>query len=718
MLEDGYPESGKVGVVAKNGSLGRVSLEDGSILEEKENTFPETATCHGIKLGPKFGFVCGEPSGRTSLYEFVAPFDAKQVADFDDPRVVTESGQGNVIISGSCGKKDEAAPPPKSGDAKKPVSKSFCVRTFDGVMREIRVRGDLGAERIVALGDGRVVVLVPPRPGSMGQISIIDKSSAKHVSIKVADDAPVRELENGMWLEGFQESGKDEIGGWVEAGGPMLGVRIKLDGTLTAGQLVEEDNGVLTAGPFALAVGTRGRALETLDGGLTWKDIVMPAVDTGQKHDDRVRRCSVIGCALPGLLRVGWGEPAVKDDLAEATDPEPLKVPLSKLTSPTLRVDCGAPQESHLVAKAPPPKKPAGPVVSGQTPGGWLPFRGVDPPVLGKDEVGIDNGAAFDVTPMRTYAWGKKDSDWTRTGRYKILFADRFSVDEVRSSATTQAPWVSETVASDLLGVGAYGYSINWAAAEEPSGKAALVSACRGRACTVFAVENDRPVLPFRSPNQNEQVERPISGSAVRIGEAWFYLGEGVSSDRMELQRTDLGTAKGMREIPRPHQPRYSSVGAPRLVRRATGAGLGLYFTAKQSFLDKNGERYVLPIDMDSGALGDPIDLGPNDASSLKLQTCGESDRDGWLVITTASYPMADVKVDGLGYGVDSFEMRTRLDPGFACIEAATGTVNLDPPSATAKAAVKTELQNPFSLVVRQVSSGKHTGLRCKIETK
>lgn len=715
-LEDGYPDEGRTGVVIRGGALARVSLDDGSVLDVDEHAVPETATCHAIKLGPKFGFVCGDPTGATTLYEFHAPLSIKEVAAFDEPRVVVESGQGLVVISGSCARTN---PQPVAPAAKSP--KSFCVRAMDGALREIRVRGNVGAERVVALSDGRVAVLVPPRPGSLGQISLIDKATAKHVTIKVADDAPLAQLESGMWLDGFQESGPGEIAGWVEAGGPILGVRIKLDGTLTPGQLAEEERGVMVSGPYGLAVGAQGRALETVDGGLTWKDIVLPVLP-GRSNvaiDDRVRRCGTIGCALPGLLRVGWAEPSASGDLEEAPEPAVLRVSMSRLTHAPLQVACGAPTT---------PKSPASskrtPPGYGQAPGGWSAFLDVDGPSLAADEVGLDNGAPFDQTPMRAYVWGKKDSDWGRTGKLEMRFGDRFSLDPMRASAVTRSFWNDQESAGISLGVGGqYAYSVSWSASPEVSGNAAIVWSCRSSSCQLYGVDSGRAVLPFRPGRGANNLTPPLWGSTVRVGESWFYLGDSARPDHLALYRVDLGAVRRVVELPRPHAPRYGSQQPIRLVRRASGSGLGVTFTMRRSYEDRRGERFVVPIDPETGDVGEAVSLGPNDLGALQsagaLRACDDT-RDGWVMELSSNDPVALVDVLGESYYMDSVDARVRLDPGFGCVEAVAALSDRDPPTK-AKPAANQPAQRPvgggqtFPLVVSQVGSGRRLGFDCSV---
>ncbi len=53
------------------------------------------------------------------------------------------------------------------------------------------------------------------------------------------------------------------LGGWVEAGGPFVGVEITLDGKVKAGDVRDDAGGAIFGGRFAVALGDGGRAWET-----------------------------------------------------------------------------------------------------------------------------------------------------------------------------------------------------------------------------------------------------------------------------------------------------------------------------------------------------------------------------------------------------------------------------------------------------------------------
>ena len=60
-----------------------------------------------MRLGAGFGFVCGEREGGTSIYAFEAPLAMRAVMRFKRPRFVSSSGNGALVIRGTCS--DDAA---------------------------------------------------------------------------------------------------------------------------------------------------------------------------------------------------------------------------------------------------------------------------------------------------------------------------------------------------------------------------------------------------------------------------------------------------------------------------------------------------------------------------------------------------------------------------------------------------------------------------------
>ncbi|XXX81138.1 hypothetical protein WMF30_20480 [Sorangium sp. So ce134] len=671
-VEDGWPDSSATAVVARGGALARVSLRDGAVVDVVPDAYPEReATCHAIRTGASFGFVCGEREGPTTLYAFQPPLGMRRLMRFETPRFVASSGNGALVIRGSC---DE------DGDARD--GGAYCIVAADGGTREIHVRAparDLGIERVVALSDGRVALLAPPRAGGAGQLMLIKGSEVNTVPLILPTKprSAARDLQRGMWLEGFEEREPGVLGGWVEAGGPIVGVRIDVkSGNVTAGAPRQDATGAILSGRFALSLGEGERPAESTDGGMTWRSIEVPERDDDTAAS-RTRACGPVGCVFKGWIRVGWGKTAVPDDLAEAKPPPVLQTPL-RVGSP-VGMRCEAlgsstpplpdrPSAARAVPTARPAPSGARPPSKETPTSAWAPFRNTPPPALGADEIGLDNGAPYDIVTMRAYAWGKRGADWARAGRWLIRFDDRFDPEGgVRSSGVSASPWSDEASAAEALGVANYG-AASWGAYLDPGGRAALTHVCRGAGCSLFAVSEGLPVLPFRDgAGRAGNFLRPFPNGAVRLGETWFFVTPGGSYDAVALWRADLGIARQLATYYRPGRTNYG-VDPPRLVRRALGGGVGLLISTAPDPGVRAGSWHVLPIDRDTGALGEAVPLGRKDLADTPLDRCLPG-QDGWLLDTSVEgSPSFDL--GGSYPSVDGAEFRLRLDPGSACVEA------------------------------------------------
>ena len=200
-VEDGWPDTETTAVVARGGALGRVSLRDGSVVAVAEDAYPEhRSTCHAVRLGLHgVGFVCGEQDGPTTVYAYEPPLAMRPVLRFEKPRFVAASGNGAIVLRGRC--TDEAVHDGAAGGQSAPEeadARWYCVRSPTGDLREIRVKGasaDLGVERVVGLGDGRIAVIVPPRGGSPGGLSVISGNATASVPLEMPAEprvAPTR----------------------------------------------------------------------------------------------------------------------------------------------------------------------------------------------------------------------------------------------------------------------------------------------------------------------------------------------------------------------------------------------------------------------------------------------------------------------------------------------------------------------------------------------
>ncbi|MEP7123370.1 MAG: hypothetical protein ABJE95_20760, partial [Byssovorax sp.] len=429
-LEDGFPDSPTTAIVARGGALVRVSLHDGSILATSEDAYPDRlAACHALRVGAGAGFLCGERDGATIVYEFAPPFALRPALRFARPRFVSASGNGALVVRGAC-------EDPANGAAAdvEDGARPYCIRSAAGELHEIRIKGEIGVERVIALASGRVVVLVPPRGGSPGQITILGGVAATTIPLTLPSEPPFvdRLLRRGMWLDGFEEREKGVLTGWVEAGGPVIGVRLKLDGKVIAGDVRDDAGGAILAGRFGLSLGEGGRAAETTDGGLHWEVLDLPERDDEAERSGPTRACGPAGCVLGGWLRVGWGKAESEDDMRPAAAPPPSYTPTRSSPQIGFTCDLGAVATPPLaVVKAAPPRVagkaaivprtfgPAGVVATLSsryaigpgatapvTPNGWSTFRNTPAPALADGEIGIDNGPYADTVMVHAYAWG------------------------------------------------------------------------------------------------------------------------------------------------------------------------------------------------------------------------------------------------------------------------------------------------------------------------
>jgi hypothetical protein len=433
---------------------------------------------------------------------------------------------------------------------------------------------------------------------------------------------------------------------------------------------------------------------------------------------------------------------------------KPAKPPTVPYTpfrvSPTIHLACGVtslatPPLPDKRPAIPPPRPIAAHARGGPSPGAlavvasalgasargpqhdtaWSAFRNTEPPPLAADEYGVDNGSSTnEATALHAYAWGKSGADWTRGGRWVVRFDDPFDPSGgVRSSALTASLWSTQTEA--IEGIGTHPYSgTSWAGYLDPSGRSLLASACtRQTGCVLYAIGDGLPVLPYRG-TAGATVGRPFDHGAVRVGETWFFVAPTPSYDGIALWRAELGVA---RQIATYHRvQRYSNFALPRLVRRAAGAGIGMLIAGGKEPTEPTGSWYVLPIDPETGALGEAVVLTRRDLAGASLARCAPG-QDGWMFDVTPETTTA-VDIDNARARLEPVEMRLRLDPGRACVESfaarsdpffanETGPARGLPKLLTSVPARKgggDEAAVPLAATEKQ--SGRRWGLTCRIQ--
>ncbi|PIE06142.1 MAG: hypothetical protein CSA75_01070 [Sorangium cellulosum] len=681
-VDRGVPIAKDRALVAFEGKLIEVLTTDGTVVRVVKDVYPERLSkCQGIPLGRGVGFVCGAEQGSTVVFQYEPPDFLRPVLSYPEPKVVLSSGNGAIVVRAPC---------PKG----KPIAyqSQYCVRSVNGLHREVRFQGDLGAERVVALADGRVAVLIAPRPGAEARLVLLDGSqaSAKTLSFDSLSKRQRALAEQGLWMHGVIEVEPGVLGVWVEAGGPVLGMHIDLEGNVKAGPLQTTPGVILLSGRLGL-VWRRGEGWETTDGGLRWREFVAPF--SIRKKTNGRRGCSAIGCAVEGWLRVGWGKPKNKDEFKEA--------PTSKVARPAyhppqrLRFQCAATGQTS----APPLPIPKTQIVQAhvrppsriQATQGWYPFGSSPAPTLSADQVGVSSGRDYGGLMFRTYAWGPKAADWSQTGRWVVRFDDPFDLGPPVTTLRSASPWQDFTLA-------AMNSNQVRAALLDPGGRSAVLVWCSSHnRCDVFGLTEGMVPVHFKS---NKPM--PLISSAVRADDGWYLLSGQDSLSISVYGVNSNGYVRLIGSYPRVRKNRHDKL---ELVRRATGHGVALWFQPSGK-----SNRLVLPIDTTTGELGTVQDMGRADLDGVVPPLC-LAGQDGWLVDEELPITPSFRLPNGSNFGRRA-RVRMRVSAGQSCLEVIAAHAKASEIQSSRRAS-QLDVRGQIPMVIWDYSAQRKYELKC-----
>jgi len=625
-------------LLANSGELLKIRESDGKLLESDEHAYPGGGECTAVRYGSSSGFVCNDGPNQTALYAFEPPLRMRRVRTFRGARYVAASGNGSLVIRGSCAEPNPGLPG------------AYCIARKSGEFSEIRVRGDLGAERVVALADGRVAVIVPPRLGAAGFLSLIDaRGGEQRVPLKLPSVGPAALLEKGLWLDGFVEQPKADttsnssltsvspstaalatpssstsnqgtvLAGWVVGNEPFAGVRVALDGSVTMGRPENSIDRALLSANHALLVGRTGRTRESTDGGFEWTDVELPSeFDPGRElHDDaRLQGCSELGCAFAGFVRVGFRSRNAAPRLRIANLPESTRVLQPGGSRWSLR--CEATGESSEPALPPVSRSRASTRSDDTVAPPWAPFLELPPPALGAGEIGYDVGPSDgEGTAFRAYVWGERSADWARAGHFQLRLFDRFQVRRgVFQSAITRSPWADAAAAAETFGFDASGNPVSWRAVLDPNQRAGAVLASARGLLDLLLFEEGKTVVRIPNAGRLGFNFGMLSGVA-KLSDAW-YLASFNENHSFVLSKMAAGRVERLAEYPDPGHDVTSAT----LVRGVRGEELGIWVMGRG--------WYLYPIDPVSHALQAPLSASPAELSVMPPPCV--SDADGFLL--------------------------------------------------------------------------------------
>jgi hypothetical protein len=699
----GVPGPKGTAYAAHRGALGRISLRDGRVLETVTGQFPENAQCHGVRLQSGAGFVCSEERGATRVYALQKPLGMKNILSFAGPRYVSDGGAGGLVIRGRC--HDEASEP------------GYYCLVGGTSEREIRVRGDVGSERVVLLKDGSAAVIVPPRKGAGATLALVGTDGqTEKLSLKLPKKGPgARLLREGLWLDGFFETAAGELGGWVAGAGPFVGLRIKPDGKVRVGEVQDDIERVMLSGRFALLHSEYGAALETVDGGLEWREVSM--LDPGkQKPATPVEQgCSRVGCAHSHWLRIGWAGKGRDKELETVETPERTAMvdpgggrwsidcwATGVASRPALPVSEKLAEVAVRMARAHALAAARGAIPPALTSTAWQPFLEVPAPALPGNHVGFDTGADGGFDPLRAYVWGQRGARWDRSGRFLLRVADRFAVqDGVWSSELSKSPWPDELAAASAFGQRALSGSSSWQIELDVSGRRGLLLVRQSSQTDMFVVEEGRSLTPIKGA-ADLGVSRT---SGVAKMESSWYLGSELGS-QFTVFRIVGGRLEPVLSV-----PRFVSTGqseaAARLVQSAEGDALAV--------LAQASSWYLYPIVNDT--LGAPIEVLPSEFASLP-PTCS-GDEQGFSFAQLLSVA-PHVELLGAASAVSASQVWARFVAGSdgVCVDALAATASAPLPDAlrrgTTGPAPKRSVPVPMVLA-EQGASARRWAFECSL---
>lgn len=641
----------------------------------------------------------------------------------------------------SSSKKKEEEKPPLLVKPQGPEVHPYCVLGHDNAWREVHVRGDVGGERIIVLADGKIVVVSPPQSDTApARLTILEKGKATTVPIvfpKVTADV-ARVLRLGLWLDGFEERKPGVVGGWIEAGGSMLGLEIALDGKATPGQWVRDAGLPFVSGRYGFGWTGSKRGYETTDGGMTWKSLELPDALVPTAKVER-RACGPIGCVAAGWLRVGWGEKK-----AEATPPTPppWRATVSA-SSPQLNLACEPLAPVQPTPATPKPKtatptpaqpptirRPGGPPVLSPTAGmngatELTPFYSHPATALrdGERALNLDVQDLPERYPRigalaRVYVWGPKAGEWETQGKWQVKWLSPFSGwPDVHASASVLPPTgIVDLARPNQYGGYAYSYAYNnlfsVVGGDDPS-HALLVLRRPATANGIGLYELDEGRAPVEIRRADGDPFTDVEGY-VRVAGRWFFstaATPGAHSPYTTVWQVEGGVARELAKVPRTGAERTTGT---KLARRSDNRGVGLVVEGQPTAERSTATRWVLPIDLDNGQLGEPELLGYVDLAGRSLEPCTD-DTVGWVIDTSLAATSVRLRMPSGSGSMHSVYARVRLTSARACVERVTGMYDGQSPERAAqltRAGARLPAK-PNDLIVTAFAAQSRYPLRC-----
>jgi hypothetical protein len=717
----GMPDTPETAVVLEAGALGRVRLSDGALLSSQP--YQGSLPCRGVALGRGIGFVCGPPDGPTEVHAYVAQ-RLQPVLRLDGAHRVRSSGNGALIIDAPCAllrRPEQAREVPAGARQREQRQGQYCVRPALGEPFDVHVRGDVGSERIIALRDGRAVVLVPPRPGNAGRLTLVTpsgESSEQELTLEPEDGPAARLARSGSWLDELWETEPGQLGAWIVGAQAFVGAHIDLEGLVQLGRVQDGVDETSFFGGHALQLAASASLRESTDYGFDWRVSEVPpalvAAGLARSSPRPARGCSPVGCVHDDWLRVGYGQGEEASEPARPEAPAKVAFPSSGFTFWNLSCRAtGMFARGNLEGA---PKKPpvAGPERAGRSAlarpragaeppesSAWIQFQGLPPPARGPSDLGYDFGETNENGAYRAYAWGPGRVDWARPARWQVRVGDRFSLAPPWSTLPSRVPWADAASAAQAFGLD-NSLGVDWWLRLGDSEEAGLLQLRVRSESTLHLIARERGTSTLQLPSSSDL---GTPAGVQEVNDRW-YIG-GSRAEQFQLFRVEQGKLQLLATY-----PLWGRI-PTQLIRSVQGDELGL--------LQKStGAGWmVLPIDLETYQPKPGFHVA-NELLGKVPPRC-DAGRPGWLAVS--GVPLTDSSVSesnthlefaGSATGLRTKRLTARvvMDESGVCVDALAalvdGAAGTDPRSNDAGTS-----RSGLPLVVTDPADDRRWGFLC-----
>jgi hypothetical protein len=342
----------------------------------------------------------------------------------------------------------------------------------------------------------------------------------------------------------------------------------------------------------------------------------------------------------------------------------------------------------------PPPKSPrsatAAPVSSYGSYGGGYgyygargveelpPFFALGAPVMHEDELGVtaDISQSLDRNARagslgKIYAWGDKAAEWDKSGHWLVRWVWPYGGwGDVRATQTTVAPFAS--LEDAIRNVGAMYGGNQWVLALGDDASHALAIGRRPAGygqSSLLVLDADRPPLEVRRAD-GEPV--PEVEAASRVAGHWYVVTKPAPFSG--AQTTVIWSIDGSVAHEVARVARAEGVGANErpepllLATRSDGRALGLVVRGQPMERRNASEMWLVPVDVESGSVGDPLPLAADDFDGIALHACTDDDV-GWTLDLPFTHRQGKLRVGSTATNLQQPLARLRVGVGHGCIE-------------------------------------------------